>query len=148
MRALISVSNKDGLEDFVRELDKLGFEIYATEGTAKFLREKGLNAKKISEITKLEESENIKSLHPEVFKRIFNKFFDLIVVNLYEDKVDVGGVALIRAGIKAKIFVICRIEDYKLFLNAIKEGRDVRKKLLLNAVDYLIENDRKLRYMI
>ena len=38
MRALISVSNKDGIEDFVLELINLGYEIVSTGGTYKRLK--------------------------------------------------------------------------------------------------------------
>ncbi len=144
MRALISVSNKDGLVEFAKELVNQGFEIYATEGTARFLEKNGIPAKKLSEITGMKESEYIKTLHPEIFKRIFDGFFDLIVVNLYEDKIDVGGVALIRAGVKANLPVLCYVDDYKLFLDAIKERKDLRKMLHKRAFEYLIENDRKI----
>lgn len=144
MRALISVSDKDGLDKFARALKDLGFEIYATNGTARFLEERGIEVKRLSEITGLKESENLKTLHPEVFRRIFDGFFDLIVVNLYEDRIDVGGVALIRAGVKANALIVCRKEDYDLVLNAIKHGRDVRKILHVKALEYLIENDRRI----
>ena len=144
MRALISVSNKDGLVEFAKELVNQGFEIYATEGTARFLEKNGIPAKKLSEITGMKESEYVKTLHPEIFKRIFDGFFDLIVVNLYEDKIDVGGVALIRAGVKANLPVLCYVDDYKLFLDAIKERKDLRKMLHKRAFEYLIENDRKI----
>ncbi len=148
MRALISVSDKDGLDKFARALKDLGFEIYATNGTARFLEERGIEVKRLSEITGLKESENLKTLHPEVFRRIFDKFFDLMVVNLYEDRIDVGGVALIRAGVKANVLVVCRKEDYDFVLNAIKHGRDVKKILHVKALEYLIENDRRILEML
>ena len=148
MRALISVSDKDGLDKFARALKDLGFEIYATNGTARFLNERGIEVKRLSEITGLKESENLKTLHPEVFRRIFDGFFDLIVVNLYEDRIDVGGVALIRASIKANAMVVCRKEDYDLVLSAIKHGKDVKKILHIKALEYLIENDRRILEML
>ena len=39
-RALISVSNKEGLDDFARDISKLGIEIISTGGTASFLQKK------------------------------------------------------------------------------------------------------------
>lgn len=144
MRALISVSDKEGLEDFAKKLEKLGFEIYASEGTVKFLKERGVKVKRLKEITKIDENKNLKTLHFEVFKRIFEGFFDIIVVNLYEDEIDVGGVALIRAGVKANLFVVCRKEDYDLVIDALSKGRDVREYLHIKAFEYLLENDRKM----
>ena len=43
-RALISVSNKEGIEDFAKELDKLGVEILSTGGTAKTLKKAGITS--------------------------------------------------------------------------------------------------------
>ena len=41
-RALVSVSDKTGLESFVRGLTELGFEILSTGGTRKFLEQAGI----------------------------------------------------------------------------------------------------------
>ena len=144
MRALISVSDKTRLDVFAKKLQEMNVEIYSTEGTADFLERRGIKVKRLSDITKIKESNNIKTLHPEVFRKIFEGFFDLIVVNLYEDEIDVGGAALIRAGVKANALVVCRIDDYDLVLNAIKSGEDIKKQLHLRALEYLLENDRKI----
>ncbi|ADB57295.1 MGS domain-containing protein [Archaeoglobus profundus] len=143
MNVLISVSRKDKLERFAKALVNLGYTLYATEGTAKFLENCGIPVRRLSEITHLSESEDLKTLHPEVFKRIYGGFFSLIVVNLYEDKVDVGGVALIRAGIKAGVPVVCYPEDYEKVLEDLKNGRDL-SWLDLKALLYLIYNDLEL----
>ncbi len=45
MRAILSVSNKDGLVDFARRLQELKVEIYSTGGTKKSLTEAGLKEK-------------------------------------------------------------------------------------------------------
>ncbi|MGE5751899.1 MAG: bifunctional phosphoribosylaminoimidazolecarboxamide formyltransferase/IMP cyclohydrolase, partial [Nitrospirota bacterium] len=50
-RALISVSNKEGILDFARGLSKLGIEILSTGGTAKLLRDGGVKVKDVSEFT-------------------------------------------------------------------------------------------------
>lgn len=102
MRALISVSDKTGLEDFARKLEN------------------------------------------EVFKRIFDGFFDIIVLNLCGNGIDVGGVALIRADVKANLLVVCRREDYDFVVDALIKGEDVRKRLHVKAFEYLLENDRKM----
>ena len=41
-RALVSVSDKTGLEDFVKGLTELGFEILSTGGTRRFLQQAGI----------------------------------------------------------------------------------------------------------
>jgi len=100
--ALISVSNKENLVEFAKKLKDLGYTIYATNGTAKFLESNGVEVKRLSEITKLKESKTVKTLHPEVFERIYNGFFDIVVVNLYDptEEIDIGGVAILRARLK------------------------------------------------
>ncbi|SFF96643.1 phosphoribosylaminoimidazolecarboxamide formyltransferase / IMP cyclohydrolase [Desulfotomaculum arcticum] len=99
-RALLSVSNKNGLVDFARELAQCGFEIVSTGGTAKTLREAGVPVIYISEVTGFPEilDGRVKTLHPKVHGGILamrnddhlaqlkeNNIapIDLVVVNLY-----------------------------------------------------------------
>ena len=67
-RALVSVSDKTGLVDFVRGLKELGWEIIATGGTQKLLEEKGVKTIGISEVTGFPEicDGRVKTLHPKV----------------------------------------------------------------------------------
>jgi phosphoribosylaminoimidazolecarboxamide formyltransferase / IMP cyclohydrolase len=100
-RALVSVSDKSGLEDFARRLARLGVEIVSTGGTAKMLREAGIGVRDISELTGFPEmlSGRVKTLHPKVHGGILYRRgeaehrrqaeehgiapIDLVVVNLY-----------------------------------------------------------------
>ncbi len=50
-RALISLTDKSGIEGFARELANLGIELLSTGGTAKKLREAGLTVMDVSEFT-------------------------------------------------------------------------------------------------
>jgi phosphoribosylaminoimidazolecarboxamide formyltransferase/IMP cyclohydrolase len=50
-RALVSVSDKRGVEDFARRLSGMGFEIISTGGTAKALTEAGVEVVPVSEVT-------------------------------------------------------------------------------------------------
>jgi len=50
-RALISVSDKTGIVDFVHELKSFGVEIISTGGTAKALREAGIDVRDVSDLT-------------------------------------------------------------------------------------------------
>lgn len=102
-RALISVSNKEGILDFAGELKNLGIEIISTGGTAKILREK-IPVTSVSEITNFPEmlDGRVKTLHPKIHGGILNvrnnpkhqeqiaehniKNIDLVVVNLYPFK--------------------------------------------------------------
>ncbi|PIR65487.1 MAG: bifunctional phosphoribosylaminoimidazolecarboxamide formyltransferase/inosine monophosphate cyclohydrolase, partial [Candidatus Omnitrophica bacterium CG10_big_fil_rev_8_21_14_0_10_43_8] len=49
--ALISVSDKEGLDDFVKGLDELGIKIISTGGTAKKIESLGIKVEKVSEHT-------------------------------------------------------------------------------------------------
>ena len=67
-RALISVSDKAGLAEFVRELHQLGIEIISTGGTARVIKEAGVPVIEISEFTGFPEilDGHVKMLHPKV----------------------------------------------------------------------------------
>ena len=53
--ALISVSDKTGIDSIASELSKMGYDIISTGGTAKYLISKGIKIIPISEFTKFEE---------------------------------------------------------------------------------------------
>jgi phosphoribosylaminoimidazolecarboxamide formyltransferase/IMP cyclohydrolase len=100
-RALLSVSDKDGLVAFAVGLDRLGFELVSTGGTARVLREAGLDVVDVSSVTGFPEmlDGRVKTLHPRVHagiladgRRIEHRRalaeaaierFELVVVNLY-----------------------------------------------------------------
>lgn len=100
-RALISVSDKTGLIEFARKLVQHGVEILSTGGTAKLLRENGLNVRDVSDVTGFPEmlDGRVKTLHPKIHGGILGirdneahrakmqehgiEPIDLVVVNLY-----------------------------------------------------------------
>jgi phosphoribosylaminoimidazolecarboxamide formyltransferase / IMP cyclohydrolase len=67
-RALVSVSDKNDLEPFVRGLVELGVEVISTGGTARYLREAGLPITGISDVTGFPEimDGRVKTLHPAI----------------------------------------------------------------------------------
>src|ERR1043166_10174128 len=67
-RALISVSDKTGIVDFARELKQFNVEIISTGGTAKALRDAGIEVRDISDVTGFPEMMDgrVKPLHPRV----------------------------------------------------------------------------------
>jgi len=67
-RALISVTNKAGVVEFAQKLSTLGYEILSTGGTAKALREAGLEITDVSQVTQFPEimDGRVKTLHPMV----------------------------------------------------------------------------------
>lgn len=100
-RALVSVSDKTGLVEFVRGLTEMGVEIISTGGTAKTLTEGGLTVIGISDVTNFPEMMDgrVKTLHPAVHGALLADRskpehmatikehgivpIDLVVVNLY-----------------------------------------------------------------
>jgi len=67
-RALLSVSRKEGLDAFARGLVERGFEIVASGGTARFLRDSGIAVLEVSEVTGHPEilDGRVKTLHPRI----------------------------------------------------------------------------------
>src|SRR5205809_5343709 len=67
-RALISVSDKTGVDEFARGLAALGVEIISTGGTARLLREAGCRVRDVSDVTGFPEmlDGRVKTLHPKV----------------------------------------------------------------------------------
>lgn len=104
MRALISVSDKTGIVEFAKELEKLGIEIISTGGTFKTLKNEGINAIEVSDITGFPEclDGRVKTLHPFIhagllamrsneshmkqLEQLNITPIDLVVVNLYPFK--------------------------------------------------------------
>jgi len=98
-RALISVYNKENIVDFARFLTTKGVEIISTSGTAKLLRENGIDIIDVSTITQFGEilDGRVKTLHPAIMGGILArrkdqlkeleelgiKPIDIVVVNLY-----------------------------------------------------------------
>ncbi|MDT7780668.1 MAG: phosphoribosylaminoimidazolecarboxamide formyltransferase / cyclohydrolase [Acidobacteriota bacterium] len=116
-RALLSVSDKTGLVDFARALQSFGVEILSTGGTAKALREAGVEVRDVSDVTGFPEmlDGRIKTLHPRIHGGILAVRdnpeharaleehaigpIDMVVVNLYpfEQTVAREGVTLAEA---------------------------------------------------
>ncbi|MGB6924425.1 MAG: bifunctional phosphoribosylaminoimidazolecarboxamide formyltransferase/IMP cyclohydrolase [Methyloceanibacter sp.] len=67
-RALLSVSDKTGLVDFARGLSAQGVELVSTGGTAKLLRDAGLDVVDVAQITQVPEMMDgrVKTLHPKI----------------------------------------------------------------------------------
>ena len=99
--ALISVYKKEGVSAFAAELQKLGYRLLSTGGTAKVLREAGLEVTDVSSLTAFPEmlEGRVKTLHPAIHGGILARrerpddmvclqklgiaTIDLVCVNLY-----------------------------------------------------------------
>ncbi len=100
-RALISVYDKTGIEEFAKVLTAKGIEIISSGGTYKFLKEKGIDVIEVNRVTGFDEimDGRVKTLHPSIHGGILarrnNKSdmnilkeknitpIDIVVVNLY-----------------------------------------------------------------
>jgi phosphoribosylaminoimidazolecarboxamide formyltransferase / IMP cyclohydrolase len=100
-RAIVSVSDKTGLEDFARGLADLGIEIVSTGGTAKTLEAAGIPHRTVSDLTGFPEimDGRVKTLHPKIYAGLLAvrsdpthlaaaeeqdvEWVDLVCVNLY-----------------------------------------------------------------
>ena len=101
---MISVSEKNGIVDFAKDLSSLGVEIISTGGTYKLLKENGIKVKEVSEVTGFPEilDGRVKTLHPKVHAGILARrdvkehmdkiasmgigTIDMVVINLYPFK--------------------------------------------------------------
>ena len=100
-RAIISLSNKSGIVNFAKKLSEMGVSILSTGGTAKVLKEAGINVTDISAYTGFPEMMDgrVKTLHPKVHGGILGRRdneehmkqmkgadiepIDMVVINLY-----------------------------------------------------------------
>ena len=155
--ALISVYYKDGLDEIVKELHRLGVKIYSTGGTQRFIEGLGIPVEAVENLTSYPSilDGRVKTLHPKVFGGLLarreddhleqlRKYdipeIDLLIVNLYPfeetvaqtddeseiiEKIDIGGVSLIRAAGKNYKDVVCipSAEEYGMLLELLKEKK-------------------------
>src|SRR6476659_189320 len=116
-RALVTVSDKTGIVEFVRELRNFNVEIISTGGTAKTLRDAGIEVRDVSDVTGFPEMMDgrIKTLHPKIHGALLGirdnpeheaamsehriEPIDMVVVNLYpfEETIKREGVTLAEA---------------------------------------------------
>ncbi len=97
-RALVSVSDKTGLVEFVKELASMGYEIVSTGGTFKEIHEAEIPVKRVSDVTGFPEilDGRVKTLHPNIHGGILARAdqeeelkakgidrFQIVIVNLY-----------------------------------------------------------------
>ncbi|GAH35561.1 unnamed protein product, partial [marine sediment metagenome] len=164
-RALISVYDKRGIVEFAKGLVKNKYDIVSSGGTAKHLKDNGLEVREVSSITGIKEmlGGRVKTLHPFIFGGILARkedenelqklgiyFFDIVVCNLYPfeevvkypdvtmadaiENIDIGGVALLRAGAKnfERVILVSDVSDYNWIIKRIeKDGLSYEERLSL-----------------
>src|SRR5882762_4410229 len=156
--ALISVYYKDNLEPIIHELNRLGVNIYSTGGTETFIRNLGVAAIPVEDLTSYPSilGGRVKTLHPKIFGGILGRRgnesdqlqleeyeipqIDLVIVDLYPfeqtlasgapeediiEKIDIGGISLIRAAAKncKDVAIISSREQYSLLLKLLEEKK-------------------------
>jgi len=147
VRALLSVYDKTGLEDFAAGLAALGVELIASGGTAKVLEAAGIDHTEVAEITGVPEmlGGRVKTLHPAIHAGILADrsipshledlaaqditAIDLVVCNLYPfeahpsvETMDIGGPTMIRAAAKncLHVTVVVDPDEYGLVLDELR----------------------------
>jgi len=149
VRALLSVYDKTGLEEFATGLTALGVELVASGGTAKVLDAAGIDHTEVAQITGVPEmlGGRVKTLHPAIHAGILADrsskshledlaaqditAIDLVVCNLYPfeaqpsiEMMDVGGPTMIRAAAKncAYVTVVVHPGEYGTVLEELSRG--------------------------
>ena len=155
--ALISVFDKNGLEEIVKQLSDFNIDLYSTGGTEKFIKDLDIKVNKIEDLTTYPSilGGRVKTLHPNIFGGILarrdntkdqeqlKKYdipeFDLVIVDLYPfeetvknnsihqeiiEKIDIGGISLIRAGAKnyKDVLVVSQKKQYTEILEILKNN--------------------------
>ena len=161
-RALISVSDKTGVVAFAESLTKFGVQIISTGGTAKTLRDNGIEVAEVSDVTGFPEMMDgrVKTLHPKIHGAFLAlrdnaehveslnahgiEPIDLVVVNLYpfEETIAKADVSLSEAVEQIDIGGPAMIRS------ASKNWRDVAvvtdAKLYSNILQEMTETDGSL----
>jgi phosphoribosylaminoimidazolecarboxamide formyltransferase/IMP cyclohydrolase len=108
VRALLSVANREGITGFARDLQKLGIELYATDGTREHLAADGIEAASVSDLTAVPPlvGGQVRTFHPAIYAGILARrdvpgqleqlaehgigLLDLVVVNVKPFAPEVG----------------------------------------------------------
>ena len=181
---LISVFNKEGLDELCRFFFQNQIDIFSTGGTERYIKSLNIPVKSVESITGYPSilGGRVKTLHPKIFGSLLSRNnseedqddikkyelpkIDMVVVDLYPfsetvrfsnedneiiEKIDIGGVSLIRAGAKnfSDIIVVSRKEQYSLVLDYLKENNfssqlDFRQKLAFEAFNLISQYDKDI----
>ena len=182
--ALVSVFNKDGLDEIIKLLHSHNVKIISTGGTAEFIRKLNVSVTEVETITNYPAlfGGRVKTLQPQIFGGILNRRdnandqkeksqhkiedIDLVIVDLYPfeetlaaggseaeiiEKIDIGGVALIRAAAKNfnDVVIIPSKRQYPELAQILKRGSETtleeRKKFAGNAFEVTSGYDSAIR---
>ena len=176
--ALISVFNKDGIDEIVNLLHKNGVKIISTGGTFEHIKKLGIPVVSVENTTNFPEILNgrVKTLHPKIFGGILfrresdlNEIkkhqipqIDLVIVDLYPfeeslkqgfsetdliEKIDIGGVSLIRAAAKNfnDVLVVSSQNQYEklteILQNNAETNLEIRRQFATDAFQKSLNYD-------
>ena len=180
--ALISVFNKDKIENICSLLSENNVKIYSTGGTYDYISKLGIKLEKVEDLTSYPSilKGRVKTLHPKIFGGILKtnsssdiedskKYdipdIDLVIVDLYPfeetvknsndhneiiEKIDIGGVSLIRAAAKNYENTVCisspsQYEELTYVLNDnCSTDISYRKRLAVEAFNKSSDYDSKI----
>ncbi len=153
MKVLISSSVKEGIEGPAKQLADMGCEILATKGTAEYLEQRGVEVRRLSEITGISETPELKTLHPKVFEMIFSGEVGLVAVTPYNfdgrrESIDVGGIALLRAAAKAGVPAAFSLDGLKKLIEQMEKGGIDLKENSREVFRFTSEYDRRIAEML
>ncbi|HZT60444.1 MAG TPA: bifunctional phosphoribosylaminoimidazolecarboxamide formyltransferase/IMP cyclohydrolase [Pyrinomonadaceae bacterium] len=156
-RALLSVSDKTGLVEFARALRGFGVELLSTGGTAKALRDAGLEVRDVSDVTGFPEMMDgrVKTLHPRIHGGILAvrdnpeharaltehniELIDMVVINLYPFEQTVAGAGVTLEEAVEQI----DIGGPAMIRSAAKNYKDVAVVVSLEDYDQIVEELNK-----
>ncbi|MBN1786700.1 MAG: hypothetical protein JW825_06930 [Candidatus Methanofastidiosa archaeon] len=147
MKALLSLYDKEHSDIFAHGLMDNDIDVYSTRGTYSYLKDRGVLTRPTSEITGFEQllEGRIKTLHPNIHHMIATGEFGVLAVNLMPlgvkgdeplDSMDIGGVSLIRSGVKnwRNVCVITDPADYGPVMSEIRHGGIKNETRYLSAL--------------
>ncbi len=164
---LISLYNKQPYQNFVRELLEItDYNLLASEGTARWCRELGLECATIEELFELAPrlSGQVKSLHPDIYTAVLQDptesaelsiniagvTVDLTPFcgengNLRREKLDIGGVSLLRAAVKnyEHVVPLATPEAAQMYLRHYPPGPELKKILAARTLRQTLDYDRR-----
>ena len=154
--ALVSVFQKNGLDELLAKLNAEGVKFLSTGGTQKFIESLGYECQTVESVTSYPSilGGRVKTLHPKIFGGILGRRdnaddkqqmsqydipeIDLVIVDLYPfeqtvasgaeaadiiEKIDIGGISLIRAGAKnfKDVVIIPSKAEYSVLLDILNK---------------------------
>jgi phosphoribosylaminoimidazolecarboxamide formyltransferase/IMP cyclohydrolase len=170
---LISVFNKEGIDDLCRNLHQNNIEIISTGGTKKHIEKLNIPVTSVESLTDFSSilGGRVKTLHPKIFGAILSRRdnptdlddikkhniskLDMVIVDLYPfqetvesgkneediiEKIDIGGVSLIRAAAKnfSDVLIVSSRSQYSKVLdyllgNNFSSDINFRKRMAFDA---------------